>query len=343
MKTPAVTLLLWLLFSLPATAQTGFAASQADDLKKQDNSPELIEASRLSVQVVKYYKDGKFDAALPLAIRAVEIREKALGHEHALVGDALTNLASIYLGKQKFGDAESSFERALDIFAKAHGAESPKLCGILENLGWLKFARRDYGKAEDSMQRALAIQAKAFGDNSKEAAQALVSLGQMKQRLRQYAEAVTFYQRALDAREKVSGVDKIELADLAQKCSCALSLNKQRKESAEFAQRARDLLSSVGDPAGMVRRSGGVLAGSATHRVEPKYPIEARRAAISGLVTVEVMVDETGKVIQTRVLCGDELLAHSAEQAARQWRFTPTMLSGAAVKVVGSITFNFSL
>jgi TonB family protein len=343
MKKPTVSLMLWLLLSLHLNVQTAPAASQAADLKTQEKSPELIEATNLSVQVVKYYKEGNYDAALPLARRAVELREKALGREHTLVGDALVNLASIYIGKQKFGDAESSFERGLDIYAKAYGAENPKLSGILENLGWLKFANRDYGKAEDFMQRALAIKEKAFGENSKEVSQSLVSLGLMKQRLRRYAEAVPFYQRAFDAREKVSGADSKELADLAQKCSCALKLNKQHQESEEYAQRAREIRSPEGAGANVVRRNGGVLAGSATHREQPGYPIEAKRAAVSGAVIVEVTVDETGKVIQSRVLCGDELLSYSAEQAARKWRFTPTLLSGVPVKVVGTITFNFNL
>jgi protein TonB len=40
---------------------------------------------------------------------------------------------------------------------------------------------------------------------------------------------------------------------------------------------------------------------------------------------------------------GHPLLRDPAVNAARGWRFKPTLLSGQPVKVVGTITFNFSL
>lgn len=358
MKKTAIILLLWLALSFTVHGQA-FATLLPDaSSKAQERPPELIEASNLSVQVVKFFNEGKFDEALPLAKRVVELREKALGQNHVLVGDALANLASIYIRKQKLSDAESAFERVLNIYTTAYGAENLKLCGILDNLGWIKFAGRDYGKAEGYMERSLTIKQKAFGENSQEAAQALATLGLMKQRIRRYAEAVPLYKRAFETLEKNPKADKKELADLAQKCSCALTLNKQQKESEEYAKRARDIRISEaktatpknkdffaddGKDVTVVRRSGGVLAGSATYREEPVYPVEAKRARVEGAVIVEITVDETGKVIQTRALCGDELLSYSAEQAARKWRFTPTLINGAAVKVVGTITFNFNL
>ncbi len=84
-----------------------------------------------------------------------------------------------------------------------------------------------------------------------------------------------------------------------------------------------------------------ILSGIATHRVEPRYPQIAAAAGIKGDVVVEVVVSETGQVISTRVLSGHATLRIAAEQAARQWRFTPTILGDRPVKVVGTITFAF--
>ena len=58
---------------------------------------------------------------------------------------------------------------------------------------------------------------------------------------------------------------------------------------------------------------------------------------------MEVTVDETGNVISSRTICGPDLLVPAAVEAARQWRFAPTMLDGVAIKVIGTITFNFNL
>lgn len=100
-----------------------------------------------------------------------------------------------------------------------------------------------------------------------------------------------------------------------------------------------------GEPgsAQVIRKSGSPLAGSAIRRAEPLYPPMAKAARVSGAVVVEVIVDEEGDILSARALSGHPLLKDSAAAAARGWKFTPTMLDGVAVKVVGTITFNFSL
>ncbi|MFL6216349.1 MAG: TonB family protein [Blastocatellia bacterium] len=97
------------------------------------------------------------------------------------------------------------------------------------------------------------------------------------------------------------------------------------------------------EPPKIIRKSGGVLQTSATHRVEPVYPPLAKAARVSGAVVVEVTVDEEGNVIAARAVSGHPLLKDTSVNAARGWKFTPTQLSGQPVKVIGIITFNFSL
>ncbi len=63
-------------------------------------------------------------------------------------------------------------------------------------------------------------------------------------------------------------------------------------------------------------RKGGVLAGSATRRMEPVYPPLAMAARIKGSVVVEVTVDEEGDVLTVRTLEGHPLLKAAAEKAA---------------------------
>jgi protein TonB len=86
-----------------------------------------------------------------------------------------------------------------------------------------------------------------------------------------------------------------------------------------------------------------VFQGSATRRVEPTYPPLAKAARVNGSVVVEVTVDEAGNVISARALSGHPLLKDAAVNAAKGWKFSPTMLTGVPVKVIGTITFNFNL
>jgi len=69
----------------------------------------------------------------------------------------------------------------------------------------------------------------------------------------------------------------------------------------------------------------------------------AKAVKASGTVTVQVLVDERGNVVSASAVSGHPLLQQSAVSAARQAKFSPTLLSGQPVKVSGVITYNFVL
>ena len=89
--------------------------------------------------------------------------------------------------------------------------------------------------------------------------------------------------------------------------------------------------------------SGGVLNGTAISLPPPYYPDHARRLRMAGMVVVEVVVDETGKVISANATSGPSALRDVAIQAALKARFSPTKLSGQPVKVSGIINYKFAL
>jgi protein TonB len=89
--------------------------------------------------------------------------------------------------------------------------------------------------------------------------------------------------------------------------------------------------------------SGGVLNGTALSLPPPYYPENARRLRMSGVVVVQVVVDETGKVISAEAISGPSTFKDVALQAALKARFSPTKLSGQPVKVSGVINYKFAL
>ena len=89
--------------------------------------------------------------------------------------------------------------------------------------------------------------------------------------------------------------------------------------------------------------SGGVLNGTAVSLPAPIYPEAAKRMRVSGIVSVDVVVDETGKVISAQASGGPASLRDVAVQAALKARFSPTKLSGQPVKVSGLINYKFAL
>jgi protein TonB len=89
--------------------------------------------------------------------------------------------------------------------------------------------------------------------------------------------------------------------------------------------------------------SGGVLNGKAISKPAPAYPAIAKAARASGTVTVQIVVDESGRVVSATPVSGHPLLQQAAASAVRGWRFTPTLLSGQPVKVSGVVQVNFTL
>lgn len=88
--------------------------------------------------------------------------------------------------------------------------------------------------------------------------------------------------------------------------------------------------------------SGGVLNGSAISLPKPVYSAAAKAVGAQGQVKVQVLIDESGRVVSANAVGGHPLLQPEAERAARNARFTPTLLTGVAVKVTGVIVYNFA-
>ena len=88
---------------------------------------------------------------------------------------------------------------------------------------------------------------------------------------------------------------------------------------------------------------GNVQESRLLKRVDPVYPELARRARVSGIVILQVTVDEEGNVSEVRVLRGHPLLDDSAVRAVQQWKYTPTRLNGEPVPVIAMVTVIFNL
>ncbi len=72
------------------------------------------------------------------------------------------------------------------------------------------------------------------------------------------------------------------------------------------------------------------------------YPAAAKAVRANGAVNVQVLIDENGDVVSASAVSGHPLLRQSAVTAAFSSKFTPTVISGQAVKVTGIIIYNFT-
>jgi TonB family protein len=92
-----------------------------------------------------------------------------------------------------------------------------------------------------------------------------------------------------------------------------------------------------------VRIGGNVAAANLLTQVRPRYPEEAKRFLVQGVVVLQALITETGDV--GRLLIIEPVgagLDENAVEAVSQWKYKPTLLNGAPVCVVTTITVNYA-
>src|SRR5437870_13454919 len=92
-----------------------------------------------------------------------------------------------------------------------------------------------------------------------------------------------------------------------------------------------------------VRVSQGVSQGLLIRKVQPAYPPLARQARIQGQVVLQAEISKDGSIENLLLISGYPMLAPSAIEAVKQWRYKPYYLNGEPVEVETQITVIFSL
>ena len=104
-----------------------------------------------------------------------------------------------------------------------------------------------------------------------------------------------------------------------------------------------DHVGTSGAPGPPVRVGPQVKEPRKLRHVAPAYPEIAKAARVQGVVVLECVIDEQGRVRDIKVLRGLPLLDQAAVDAVRQWVYSPTLLGGVPVAVVMTVTVNFRL
>src|SRR5271166_2525219 len=178
-------------------------ASQSDD----------DEFNLLNQQVQTLFKQGKYQEAIPLAEKAVELAKRVYGPEQPNTAKSLNNLAELYWRMGEYAKAEPLYQEALRICQKVFGSEHPNTAAILNNLALLYKDMGEYVKAEPLYQEALRIYRKVLGPEDPHTATGLNNLAGLYEEMGEYAKAEPLYQQALRIRQKVLGSEHPDVAN----------------------------------------------------------------------------------------------------------------------------------
>jgi len=305
-----------------------------------DNAAGSDEAGKLNAQAVALYKEGKHEEAIKLEKQAIALWEKEGGKEHKMIVTGSTNLAEMYRALRRYDEAAGAYQRGLKVQEKLFGPEHPDLVSLLTKLAWIRHALAQAGQAEALFKRAVAVKEKQSADQPG-LAESLLNLAAFYQKIGRPAESLPIYQQVIAVQEKHFGPEGQPLVATLELCACALKQDKKLPEASEMEQRAA-LIERKARP-NVVPMVGGILQGKAIYKVQPPYLPAAKSQRLSGAVFIKVEIDETGVVKDGKILCGADLLAVPALEAALKWRFEPTLLDDKPVKVIGVLTFNFTL
>lgn len=340
-----LTLILIVFFiSDSAMAQSGNGSISNQESEKTVKTEQEAEAA--STEAVKLFKQQRFDKALLFADKAIKLSLQEYGARHLKTAHAYINLGYIQVGRDKEQAAIKAFEEALSILDQKtdlNKSESLTLAGVLESLAVLKFAAGKDGGAEKHLKKALELREKFNGPEAAETADTLLSLGNLNASAGDHNEAAVYYRRAFDIRLKKLAENHFEAYDALQRCRCSLIKVGKRAE-ADALQEQLTTLKSPNSINSALPITAGVVNGQALKLVQPRFPQIPVKDRVQQMVTVRVLIDETGKVI---FACGaDNAKAHPAlinatEQAAYSSTFSPTLLNNQPVKVTGMIRYSF--
>jgi TonB family protein len=332
----ALHLLVLIVLSFFASTVTAQVAAASPSPLTPEQKTILAEANQLSRDAVELHRQRKLDEALPLAKRAIELRTSVLGERDPLVGEAVSNLATIYVAKQEFERAEVEFKKALTIY-ESSGFTVPHVGYVLDTLGLLRWRVRDFDKAETLAKRAIAFKEKLHAGES-QLLESIDNLVKIYESAGKISERNALFSRVVSMAEEKKKTDLTDRQRLFR-YRCLMQDGKQNAEAAALVKRIDDVLEW--NPSAQPATPGGVLNGRALVLPKPAYPFEARAVRVSGTVVVQILIDECGRVVSAKAVSGDSTLRPVSEAAARKAVFSPTFVFGSPTQVTGVIQYHF--
>ena len=92
-----------------------------------------------------------------------------------------------------------------------------------------------------------------------------------------------------------------------------------------------------------VNISPGVAQGLLASKTLPVYPIDAKKAGVTGTVVLTAVIGTDGLIKDLQIVSGPDLLQQAALDTVKQWRYRPYLLNGQPVEVRTTINVIFTL
>ena len=169
------------------------------------------EALRLQGQAQFEPSSRLYAEARAAAVRALELRRKALGAEDAGLAPIHSLLGLIDDEVGDYASGKAHFKRAVALLERA-APDHPSTVTARSDLGYLALANGDWAEAVDLFTRTVADRERLHGPAHASLANGMVGLGEALRRLGQLDRADEVLRRGLAIRENVAGAGHASLS-----------------------------------------------------------------------------------------------------------------------------------
>jgi tetratricopeptide (TPR) repeat protein len=198
----------------PVAEQLEVKASQLERQTTGQAMPQQIEA--INCLAVADVKRDQMQAAEDGFKKVLDLAQKNLPPNHPLIGEALTNLGTLYAEERKFKDADPLLKRALSVQSKTYGPTNWKLETVLNDLGVMNLQWGNSDVAEAYLKRSLHLREQTFGGKSRFVAEELKNLGALYCSQSKWDEAKTNLLRAKEIYEQAKDTSAEDLSGCYQ-------------------------------------------------------------------------------------------------------------------------------
>ena len=179
----------------------------------ETNSLALTRKARIfNTSGLVYLRLGEHNQAKELFEKALVIRKKIFGEDHAKVAKCYNDLASVYKSLGEYNRAKELHEKALVISKKDFGEDHANVATSYNNLASVYVSLGEYNRAKELYEKALVIRKKIFGEDHASVATSYNNLASVYDSLGEYNQAKELHEKALTIRKKIFGEDHADVA-----------------------------------------------------------------------------------------------------------------------------------
>jgi len=218
-------------------AESGLLESLDRYRAESADNPDI---AAVMTRLTRLYRNvGDVDRAEQYARGALEQRERLLPEDHALVGEALNNLAVVLDDAGEKRAAADYYRRALAIEERVFGPESEHVTAVLNNLALVHASLGESAQAEALYRRALAIDLAALGEDNIGVAIDRLNLGRHLCVTRDPVEGTGLVRAALRVFGTVFDPEQLEMALARSSLGVCLTA------AGRYEQAERELLAAL--------------------------------------------------------------------------------------------------